>query len=119
MKTIEITTTKFAIFKGKKVRKVIFQNEWWFSVVDIVEALTDSNKLRVYWNAMKTRVKVSDGIELSTICRQLIKSIEFDVFKLVFNYGSFAINRLSITEESSIVQNEDEVDNFQTGLLWL
>ena len=65
------TTTKIAIFKGKKVRKVIFQNEWWFSVVDIVEALTDSNKPRVYWNAMKTRVKASDGIELSTICRQL------------------------------------------------
>lgn len=64
-------TTKIAIFKGKKVRKVIFQNEWWFSVVDIVEALTDSSKPRVYWNAMKTRVKVSDGIELSTICRQL------------------------------------------------
>lgn len=71
MNTIEITTTKFAIFKGTKVRKVIFQNEWWFSVVDIVEALTDSNKPRVYWNAMKTRVKVNDGIELSTICRQL------------------------------------------------
>jgi len=64
-------TGKIAIFKGKKVRKVIFQNEWWFSVVDVVEALTDSNKPRVYWNTMKTRVKSSDGIELSTICRQL------------------------------------------------
>lgn len=64
-------TGKIAIFKGKKIRKVIFQNEWWFSVVDVVEALTDSNKPRVYWNAMKTRVKSSDGIELSTICRQL------------------------------------------------
>ncbi len=64
-------TTKIAIFKGKKIRRVIYQNEWWFSVVDIVEVLTDSNKPRVYWNAMKTRVKSSDGIELSTICRQL------------------------------------------------
>ncbi|PIS15941.1 phage antirepressor protein [Candidatus Roizmanbacteria bacterium CG09_land_8_20_14_0_10_41_9] len=60
-----------AIFKGKQVRRIIYNNEWWFSVVDIIEALTDSNKPRVYWNAMKTRVKVSDGIELSTICRQL------------------------------------------------
>ena len=40
-------------------------------MVDVVEALTDSVKPRVYWNAMKTRVKESDGIELSTICRQL------------------------------------------------
>lgn len=65
------TITKIAIFKGKRVRKVIFQNEWWFSVIDVIEALTDSNKPRVYWNAMKTRVKVSEGVELSTVCRQL------------------------------------------------
>ncbi|MEK7451911.1 MAG: Bro-N domain-containing protein [Patescibacteria group bacterium] len=39
--------------------------------MDVVEALTDSNKPRVYWQAMKVRVKGSDGIELSTICRQL------------------------------------------------
>jgi len=64
-------TSKIAIFRGKKVRRLIYQNEWWFSVVDVIEALTDSNKPRVYWNAMKTRVKASDGIELSTICRQL------------------------------------------------
>ncbi len=64
-------TTRIAIFKGKKVRKIIYQNEWWFSVVDVIEALTDSNKPRVYWSAMKTRVKVNEGIELSTICRQL------------------------------------------------
>lgn len=63
--------TKIAIFKGKEIRKIIFQNEWWFSVVDVVAALTDSSRPRVYWNAMKTRVKVSDEIELSTICRQL------------------------------------------------
>jgi len=71
MNTIEVSPAKFAIFKGVKVRKLIFNNEWWFSVVDIVEALTDSNKPRVYWNAMKTRVKVSDGFQLSTFCRQL------------------------------------------------
>ncbi len=37
-------TTKIAIFKGQKVRKTIHNNEWWFSVVDMVEALTDSVK---------------------------------------------------------------------------
>ena len=64
-------TARIAIFKGKQIRRVIFNNEWWFSVVDVVEVLTDSNKPRVYWNAMKTRVKSEDGIQLSTICRQL------------------------------------------------
>ncbi|MBU2416328.1 Bro-N domain-containing protein [Patescibacteria group bacterium] len=62
---------KIAIFKGKKIRRLIHENEWYFSVIDVVEALTDSVKPRVYWNAMKTRVKSQDGIELSTICRQL------------------------------------------------
>ncbi|KKS28421.1 MAG: Prophage antirepressor [Parcubacteria group bacterium GW2011_GWC2_42_11] len=63
--------TKVAIFKGKQIRKTIYNNEWWFSVVDVIEVLTDSVKPRVYWNAMKTRVKGEAGTELSTICRQL------------------------------------------------
>ncbi len=68
---IKLEKTRVAIFRGKNIRKVIFKNEWWFSVVDVVEALTDSTKPRVYWNAMKTRVKAGEGIELSTFCRQL------------------------------------------------
>lgn len=63
--------SKIAIFEGKQIRKIIFQNEWWFSVVDIISVLTDSIKPRVYWSAMKTRVKAQDGFELSTFCRQL------------------------------------------------
>ena len=66
-----IETTKIALFKGKKIRKILSQGEWWFSVVDVVEALTDSIKPRDYWYSMKTRIKNEDGIELSTICRQL------------------------------------------------
>jgi hypothetical protein len=65
------TTVQIALFKGKKIRKTIYNNEWWFSVVDVVEALTDSVKPRDYWYAMKIRVKNEDEIELSTICRQL------------------------------------------------
>lgn len=64
-------TTKIAIFKGKRIRKTIFQNEWWFSVIDIIEVLTDSVNARDYWYRMKIRVKNEDGVKLSTICRQL------------------------------------------------
>jgi len=64
-------TTKISLFKGKKIRKTLFQNEWWFSVVDVIEALTDSTNANDYWYRMKVRVKGEDGIELSTICRQL------------------------------------------------
>jgi DNA-damage-inducible protein D len=63
--------TKIAIFKGKQVRKIINNNEWWFSVIDVVEVLTDSVNPRDYWYKMKIRVKNEDGLELSTLCRQL------------------------------------------------
>ena len=62
---------QIAIFKGKEIRKTLYQNEWWFSIVDVVEALTNSSNSNDYWYRMKVRVKNEDGIELSTFCRQL------------------------------------------------
>ncbi|MFA6008005.1 MAG: Bro-N domain-containing protein, partial [Candidatus Shapirobacteria bacterium] len=44
---------------------------WYFSVIDVIAALTGSLNPRDYWFKMKVRVKSEDGIELSTICRQL------------------------------------------------
>lgn len=64
-------TTKIALFKGKQIRKILHNNEWWFSVVDVVAALTDSLNPNDYWYKMKIRVKDEEKIELSTICRQL------------------------------------------------
>jgi len=64
-------TTKIVLFKNKQVRKTLYNNEWYFSIIDIIEVLTDSNKPRDYWYSMKTRLKIQDGIELSTVCRQL------------------------------------------------
>jgi len=63
--------TKIVLFKNKAIRKTLYNNEWWFSVVDVILALTDSLNPRDYWFKMKIRVKDEDGIELSTICRQL------------------------------------------------
>jgi hypothetical protein len=63
--------TKLAFFKGKQVRKILFQNEWWFSVVDVVGVLTDSVDSKDYWYRMKIRVNNEEKIQLSTICRQL------------------------------------------------
>jgi len=63
--------TNIAVFRGKEIRKIIYNNEWWFSVIDIVAVLTDSANPRDYWFKMKIRVKTDDGVQLSTICRQL------------------------------------------------
>lgn len=62
---------QIAIFKGKEIRKTIFQKEWWFSVIDVIEALTNSGRSSVYWTAMKARVKNEEDFQPSTICRQL------------------------------------------------
>lgn len=46
---------KLAIFQGKEVQRVIYNNEWWFSVKDVVQALTDSTNATDYINKMKIR----------------------------------------------------------------
>ncbi len=60
-----------AVFRGREIRKTIHNNEWWFSVVDVILVLTESANPRDYWYKMKIRVKTEDGLELSTFCRQL------------------------------------------------
>ena len=46
---------KIALFKGKQIRKIIHENEWWFSVSDVVEALTDSSDPKQYIKKMRQR----------------------------------------------------------------
>ena len=69
----EMSLTKIAVFKGKKIRKTIHNNEWWFSVVDVAQVLTDQEddkKARKYWNKLAQRLK-EEGSELVTFCHQL------------------------------------------------
>ena len=58
------------VFQDKKIRRIWHNEEWHFSVVDVVEALTDSNNPRNYWNMLKAR-ESENGIELYTFCVQL------------------------------------------------
>ena len=46
------------------------QSQWWFSIVDIVAAVTESPNPRKYWSVLKTRLKKA-GNELTTRCSQL------------------------------------------------
>lgn len=66
-----VNTKELAVFQGKKIRRIWHNEEWHFSVVDIVAALTDSTDAKDYWYRLKQREKESSGIELSTFCRQL------------------------------------------------
>ncbi|MFH0808262.1 MAG: BRO family protein [archaeon] len=61
---------KLIVFENKKIRRVWHEDDWWFSVVDVVGVLSESRNPRDYWYRMKTR-ELECGIELSTNCRQL------------------------------------------------
>src|SRR3990167_793361 len=47
--------TKIAIFKGKKIRKTLFKNEWWFVVADVIQILTDTSNVKDYIKKMRDR----------------------------------------------------------------
>ncbi|OGH87560.1 MAG: hypothetical protein A3J93_03485 [Candidatus Magasanikbacteria bacterium RIFOXYC2_FULL_42_28] len=64
-------TTKIALFKGRQIRKIFYQNEWWFSVVDVIEALTETERPRKYWSDLKKKLIAEGYSELSENIGQL------------------------------------------------
>ncbi len=61
------------MFEGSQIRSVWDneREEWYFSIVDVVGSLTESNNPRDYWYRVKKRMSEEEKNELSTICRQL------------------------------------------------
>ncbi|MBU1327117.1 Bro-N domain-containing protein [Patescibacteria group bacterium] len=59
-----MTGIHLAIFRGKQIRRAIHHNEWWFSVIDVVGALTDSSIPRRYWSDLKITIKQEGYSEL-------------------------------------------------------
>jgi hypothetical protein len=62
---------KIIVFGARQIRRAWVDEQWYFSVVDIVGALTDSASPPKYWDAMKRREKASSGFDLSTLCRKV------------------------------------------------
>jgi len=62
------------VFQDKRIRRIWHNNEWYFSVVDIVGALTESPSPRQYWGKIKNREFIA--LELSPIWVQLKLSAE-------------------------------------------
>jgi prophage antirepressor-like protein len=63
---------KLMPFEGKEIRKIWQDEQWYFSIIDVIEILTESTAPSKYWNAVKRREP-----QLSTICRKL-KMLAFD-----------------------------------------
>ena len=72
------------IFNGSQIRSVWDneREEWYFSVVDVIGSLTESNNPRDYWYRVKKRMSEEERSELSTFCRQLkLKSTDGKSYK--------------------------------------
>ena len=72
IKNVE-TNKKLAIFEGKKIRRIWDekQEKWYFSVVDIIAVLTDSDNPQVYWRVLKKRLIDEGSSETVTKCNGL------------------------------------------------
>ena len=72
------------MFEGSQIRSVWDneREEWYFSIVDVVGSLTESNNPRDYWYRVKKRMSEEERSELSTFCRQLkLKSTDGKSYK--------------------------------------
>jgi len=69
MEKTQNSINHISLFKGKKIRRTIFNKEWYFSVVDVIEVLTDSPTPRQYWGKVKQREFID--LQLSPIWVQL------------------------------------------------
>ena len=61
---------KLVVFKGKNIRRTLHNDEWWFSVVDIVEVLTESVDPKQYVKRMRSRDNELNN-NWGTICTPL------------------------------------------------
>lgn len=79
------------LFENKKVRTLWddHQEKWFFSVIDVIEVLTDSPRPRKYWNALKTKL-ANEGSELSQNMGQL---------KLLAEDGKMRMTDVADTEQ--------------------
>lgn len=79
---------KIVLFKEKSIRRVWHNNEWWYSVVDICGALTDSADAAAYWRKLKQRLN-NESSQTVTFCHGL---------KLQAQDGKMRISDCSNTE---------------------
>ncbi|HSW88819.1 MAG TPA: Bro-N domain-containing protein [Candidatus Saccharimonadales bacterium] len=62
---------KVALFEKKQVRRVWYKDEWWFSVIDVIAVLTESDRSRKYWSDLKKKLATEGYTELSEKIGQL------------------------------------------------
>jgi DNA-damage-inducible protein D len=62
---------KIILFQEKQIRRVWHQEEWWFSIIDVIEVLTGTNRSRKYWNDLKKKLFTEGYFQMSENIGQL------------------------------------------------
>ena len=72
---------KIQLYEDQPIRTawVEDEEEWYFSIVDVCQVLTDSSDGRKYWNKLKQRLTM-EGSQLVTICHQLTSLFRKSLF---------------------------------------
>ncbi len=73
MSDLKNQASAIVVFESRKIRRDWHQEEWWFSVIDVVAVLTEQTdllKARKYWNKLAQRLR-NEGSEVVTNCHQL------------------------------------------------
>ena len=65
-----MNNNKLIVFQDKTIRRTLVNDEWFFSVVDVVAALTDSPNPGAYWRKLKQRL-AAEGSQVVTFCHEL------------------------------------------------
>jgi hypothetical protein len=63
--------TKVALFEQRTIRREWFNDEWWFSIIDVVEVLTGTDRPRKYWNDLKKKLNSEGYVQVSEKIGQL------------------------------------------------
>lgn len=59
--SLQKTANKIAIFEDKKIRRIFHNEEWYFSVIDVIDVLTESSNSRRYWSDLKIQLAEKEG----------------------------------------------------------
>ena len=53
--------TKLVVFQGSKIRRIYHNEEWYFSIIDVIELLTESSSPSRYWSELKIKITDNEG----------------------------------------------------------
>ena len=62
---------KIVLFQEKQVRRIWHNEQWYFSVIDVIAILSESIDPQRYWSVLKSRLKKQEGFDVTTICSKL------------------------------------------------